>query len=93
MFILSQNDFYVRDVDRLLPFVKCWECYYRDSTKLPNSDDEIDYFSELNLGDNLTEQNLIRLLRWKDPRMLTHPKKRKMARKCLIHEFSASFMK
>jgi hypothetical protein len=31
----------------------------------------IDYFSELNVGNDLTDENVRRLLRWKDPTRLT----------------------
>lgn len=73
MYVLQRGDFRVVDPVRVVQFVECWERYYRGDIRLPNSDEVIDYFAELNLGHELSERNLIRLLRWKDQRMLTHP--------------------
>ena len=65
MFTLNRNDFRVADTNRLVEFVECWNRYYR------GNDDE--YCAALNLGNDLTKQHISRLLRWKDPRFLTHP--------------------
>ncbi|MCH7728701.1 MAG: hypothetical protein IH991_19785 [Planctomycetes bacterium] len=70
MYVLNRDEFRLVDKNRVVPFVECWEKYYDYE-----SYDERVYFEELNLGKDLTEQNVVRLLRWKDPRMLTHPKK------------------
>jgi len=67
MFVLNPNDSCAADTNRVAEFVECWERYY------DGGDDE--YVAELNLGNDLTEQNIVRLLRWKDPRFLTHPRR------------------
>jgi hypothetical protein len=67
MYVLNRNDFRAADTNSVARFVECWERYYRG--------DDHEYFADLNLGNDLTEQNIARLLRWKDPRFLTHPKK------------------
>jgi hypothetical protein len=54
--------------------VDFWSQFYRYEVKDATDKTIIDYFSELNLGTNLTDQNVRRLLRWKDPRHLTDPK-------------------
>lgn len=53
------------------PFVDFWHQFYEDSVKVFDSDEKIDYFAELNLGNHLNEENVRRLLRWKDPHQLT----------------------
>lgn len=60
-------------------FVDFWSSYYEYSVSPITSgkkdkDSEIDYITELNIGNDLTEKNLQRLLRWKSPRHLTHIK-------------------
>lgn len=70
MYVLNQDAIRLVDTNRIVPFVECWERYY------PSADyDERVYLTELNIDCELTEQNIKELLRWKDPRMLTHPKK------------------
>ncbi|MGB6947248.1 MAG: hypothetical protein WBE37_32915 [Bryobacteraceae bacterium] len=49
-----------------------WSQFYSDGTKVLDADEKICYFEELNLTNDLTEENVRRLLRWKDPRRLTH---------------------
>jgi len=76
MFFLNRDQFRGADESKLHDFVACWERYYRDSINLtPTSSREIDYIYELSPGNELSERNITRLLRWKDPRMLTHPHK------------------
>ncbi len=74
MYVLDCQAFRGVDTKRIKQFVECWERFYRGNVRLSNSPELIDYFQELNLSHNLSEQNVTRLLRWKDPRMLTHPK-------------------
>jgi hypothetical protein len=75
MFLLDRPSFRGADMSRLSAFVMCWERYYKDAVTLSPSDKRlIDYFAELNVSGDLTEQNVIRLLRWKDRQRLTHPK-------------------
>jgi len=72
MFILNVKQFGEFDLYRAKQFVEYWIKKYRyDTIKAFNSTEVIDYIDELNLGSNLSEQNIKRLLRWKDPRRLT----------------------
>jgi hypothetical protein len=82
MFFLDRNTFRGADQGALESFVQCWERYYRGNVSISPTDlHPIDYFCELNIDSDLTEQNVVRLLRWKDPRMLTHPRITPMASK------------
>lgn len=75
MFILDIKQFEEFDLNRVIQFVNYWSKHYSyDTIKAVDSDEVIHYINELNLGNNLTEQNIKRLLRWKDPRMLTEKK-------------------
>lgn len=74
MYTLNKNAFGLVDTNQIQQFVRFWEHYYRDNVNLPKSKTRINYLDELNLESELSEQNIIRLLRWKDQRMLTHPK-------------------
>jgi hypothetical protein len=53
-------------------FVEFWRQFYDYRVKVLDSEVEIDYFAELNIGKDLNEENVRRLLRWKDPHQLTH---------------------
>ena len=76
MFVLSLSDVASFDLKNARDFVGFWNRFYGYEATLPqDKKDRIDYFSELNLGSDLSEQNVRRLLRWKDPRFLTDPKK------------------
>jgi hypothetical protein len=68
MYVLNRDTFRSVDTNRIVQFVECWERYY-------DGDDIVEYLSELNIGNDLSEQNVTRLLRWKDPLRLTHPRK------------------
>ncbi|HEX4377005.1 MAG TPA: hypothetical protein VHZ99_07635 [Steroidobacteraceae bacterium] len=75
MFFLDRDQFHGLNVSLLTSFVTSWERYYRDPVSVyPGGNQPIDYLRELNLSGDLTAENVTRLLRWKDPRMLTHPK-------------------
>jgi hypothetical protein len=67
MYLLNRDAFRAVDTNGVARFVECWERYYKGNDR--------EYSNELNIGNDLTEQNITRLLRWKDPRMLTHPRK------------------
>lgn len=54
------------------PFVDFWSTFYDDKINVLDTDERIDYCTELNIANDLTEENVRRLLRWKDPRLLTH---------------------
>ncbi len=72
MFFLKLERFTDYKRNELAQFVNCWASYYRYSVKKIDSNEEIDYFSQLNLNNDLSEENIINLLRWKDPRYLTN---------------------
>lgn len=75
MFILDIKQFEEFDLNSAEQFVNYWSKHYSyDTIKAFDSNEVIHYINELNLGNNLTEQNIKRLLRWKDPRMLTEEK-------------------
>jgi hypothetical protein len=60
------------DTQNARSFVEFWRQFYEDDIKVLDAEERIDYFKELNIANDLTEENLRRLLRWKDPRLLTH---------------------
>jgi hypothetical protein len=71
MYILNPLEiarFNVADASR---FVEFWSQFYDDSITVFESDEKIDYLAELNLGKDLTDENVRRLLRWKDETYLT----------------------
>jgi hypothetical protein len=72
MFILDIKQFEEFDLNRVKQFVNYWSKHYsNDTLKAFDGNEVIHYINELNLGNNLTEQNIKRLLRWKSPRRLT----------------------
>lgn len=72
MFVLNVKQFGEFALNRSKQFVDYWSKQYSyDSVKAFSSDEVINYIDELNLGNDLSEQNIKRLLRWKDPRRLT----------------------
>ena len=86
MFILDESKFGDSDLTNAREFVEFWGKYYSYAVKIFRSEDSISYINELNIGNDLSEQNVKRLLRWKDPRMLTEeilsgPNKGKMNRR------------
>jgi len=72
MFILNSKRVGEFDLNKAKQFVKYWgKPYSYASVKDYNTNEVIDYLEELNVGTPLTENNIKRLLRWKDHRMLT----------------------
>jgi len=72
MFILDIKQFEEFDLNRAKQFVNYWSRHYSyDTIKVFGGNEVIHYINELNLGNNLTDQNIKRLLRWKDHRRLT----------------------
>jgi len=72
MFILNKKQLGKFDLSKAKQFVDYWgKPYSYGSVKDLNTGKVIDYIKELNLGSRLSEQNLKRLLRWKDRRRLT----------------------
>lgn len=71
MFVLDTKKFTDFDLAKAEEFVGFWANYYSSKTKIHESNEVISYIKELNLRNELTRENVARLLRWKDPRMLT----------------------
>jgi len=71
MFVLYTNKFADSDLANAKEFVSFWSNYYSSATKIHKSDEEISYIKELNLCNELTRENVARLLRWKDHQRLT----------------------
>lgn len=71
MFILDRKQCGEFDLDNAKQYVDFWSRYYKYDVKILDSKESIVYLKELNLPNKLTEENIKRLLRWKDARMLT----------------------
>ena len=72
MLILNSKQLGKFDLPKAKQFVDYWgKPYSYASVKDYNTGKVIDYIEELNLGNRLSEQNIKRLLRWKDSHMLT----------------------
>lgn len=71
MFFLQPGHFGQFDKKKLRDFVCSWEKLYQDNINIYGYEKVIDYFSELNIDGTLSKDNVIRLLRWKDPKYLT----------------------
>jgi len=72
MFILNSKQLGKFDLSKAKQFVDYWgKPYSYASVKDYITGEVIDYIKELNLGNRLSEQNIKRLLRWKDSHMLT----------------------
>jgi len=52
-------------------FVDFWGSHYKYRIADEDSGHAIDYYSEINLGSDLTSSNVLRLLRWKSPQYLS----------------------
>lgn len=75
MFSLDRSKFRSLGPSSFRSFVNCWERYYHGAVSVsPGKNQGIDYVAELNLSGALTSENVARLLRFKDPRILTHPR-------------------
>lgn len=73
MYTLNPLDIPRFDLTMASQFVKFWDQFYSYDVKLVGTEELIDYFAELNVGSDLTEENIRRLLRWKYSRHLTDP--------------------
>jgi hypothetical protein len=71
MFTFKKEALKHYDLKKAKEFVDFWSRYYKETTKKPNTDEVIHYFDELNIGNDLTKENIKLLLRWKDPHYLT----------------------
>jgi hypothetical protein len=72
MYTINLPDVARFDLQNARPFVEFWSQFYSDDIKVLGAQERIDYYTELNIANDLTEVNVRRLLRWKDPRWLTH---------------------
>jgi hypothetical protein len=97
MYLLDTKQFGEFNLDKAKEFVDFWSNYYKNSITIFGTKERISYIDELSLRGELTEENIRRLLRWKDPRMLTqnHEKRNKKVQRVLdrrkdINEFRFS---
>ena len=73
MFVLDNEEFGNFDLVNINEFVAYWRSLYTGKpARIVDAEERIDYLSELNMDHALTEENIVRLLRWKDPKYLTH---------------------
>ena len=70
MYTLNLADVAKFDLSKARDFVDFWNRYHTDSTTVFESKDKIDYFSELNIGNDLTEENLRQHARSERPALL-----------------------
>ena len=72
MFVLDKVKYKDISTDNIVEFIQFWRQFYTgDDVSIYNSNENINYISELNINNNLTTENIKRLLRWKSPRYLT----------------------
>ena len=71
MYVPALSDVEKFDLAKASEFVEFWSQFYDYRVTVFGSEQEIDYFSELNTGNDLTAENVRRLLRWKDEKMLS----------------------
>jgi len=76
MYTLDLSNMARFDLTAASQFVEFWGQFYAYDVKTVDTKERIDYFAELNIGSDLTEENVRRLLRWKYPRTMTDPKKK-----------------
>jgi hypothetical protein len=80
MYVPALTDVEKFDLSNASEFVEFWSQFYSYRVTVFGSEQEIDYFSKLNIGNDLTAENVRRLLRWKDwqrlsERILSGPNK------------------
>lgn len=73
MFYWNEESVPEFDLGKASTFVAFWKRFYDDNVTIVGTRERIDYLAELNIGSPLTEENVRRLLRWKDRRHLTDP--------------------
>ncbi len=73
MFTLTPQEVARFDLGRAAEFVAFWSRFYIYRVKVLAEDFDIDYLAELNIGADLNDDNVRRLLRWKDTHHLTDP--------------------
>lgn len=72
MFILDPDLLSNFDLHNTREFVQYWRLPYRQRVKIFGAEERIDYFAEIDPTRPLTAENVRRLLRWKDPKFLSH---------------------
>jgi len=76
MFVLEPDRFIGFHLKKAKDFIDFWNKYHKDTPPtIFGSDQRIDYMTELNIENNLTEENIRRLLRWKSKLHLTDTRK------------------
>jgi hypothetical protein len=71
MFTLTPQVVARFDLGLAAEFVAFWNGFYNYRIKVFGEDSDINYLAELNIGADLNDDNVRRLLRWKDPHHLT----------------------
>src|ERR1039458_5401199 len=71
MYVPALTDVEKFDLVKASEFVEFWSQFYNYRAAVFGGGEEIDYFSELNTTNDLTAENVRRLLRWKDARLLS----------------------
>jgi len=74
MFILNPDEFEDFNLEVAGKFIDFWSQYYENEIREFGGDEVIVYLDELNIGNELTTQNVKKLLRWKDYHRLTEIK-------------------
>jgi hypothetical protein len=72
VFTLENANIAENSLDNAPDFIACWNQFYEYHIRIHGGDIDVDYVAELGIGHELTEENCRRLLRWKDPKFLTH---------------------
>lgn len=72
MYTPRQEELLKFDIRNIGPFVEFWSQFANTKVFEQGGKTQIDYIAELNLGADLTEGNVRKLVRWKDPLRLTH---------------------
>ena len=71
MYILNALEINSFDINKSQSFIDLWCRFNTYKVKIYQQDTYINYLAELNLGHDLTTDNVKRLLRWKDQHKLT----------------------
>jgi hypothetical protein len=72
MYVKNPDAFRDFDLHNAREFVQYWRRFYRERVTIFGDVKRISYFAEIDPTRPLTAENVRRLLRWKDPKFLTH---------------------
>lgn len=72
MYVLDTGSFSEFNPTKADAFVKHCSRYHSYDVKKERAEKNIDYFIEINEGHELSQDNIRHLLRWKDPKYLSH---------------------